>query len=155
MVVFDLRPMHLYHKSHFENSINFPIDKCDDAFFTKWDPTKIQNEILRNPNKKAVFEMRKRTYLYIIASEHDITHFLDKLPRLFNSDAIATYCSKYIDIKYKLENLLSLRLSLLLYKALKQERIREVYLCVNGFDSFIQKYPYFCKFKTSFLYPRK
>lgn len=51
--------------------------------------------------------------------------------------------------------MLSVRNAILLYKALKGEGVREMSLCVNGFDTFKQKYPFFCKFKTSFLYPKK
>lgn len=47
-----------------------------------------------------------------------------------------------------------MRNALLLIKALKNERIREVRLCVNGFNVFTDKYPYLCKFRTSQLYPR-
>lgn len=47
-----------------------------------------------------------------------------------------------------------MRNALLLIKALKGEKIREVYLCVNGFNVFVDKYPYLCKFRTSILYPK-
>lgn len=39
-------------------------------------------------------------------------------------------------------------------KALKNERIREVYLCANAFNVFNDRYPQLCKFRTSSLYPR-
>ena len=54
-----------------------------------------------------------------------------------------------------LENIISLRNAILLYKALKNERIREVAICVDGYDTFKLKYPYACKFRTSYLYPKK
>jgi hypothetical protein len=53
------------------------------------------------------------------------------------------------------ENIISMRNAILLYKALKNERIREVALCVDGFDKFKEKYPFICKFRTAFLHPRK
>ncbi len=42
----------------------------------------------------------------------------------------------------------------MLIKALKNERIREVYLCANAFNVFIDRYPQLCKFRTSSLYPK-
>ena len=59
------------------------------------------------------------------------------------------------DSKQTLENILSLRNALMLYKTLKNERIREVAICLDGMDQFVRNYPYFCKFRTAFLYPRK
>ena len=49
--------------------------------------------------------------------------------------------------------ILSMRNGLLLLAALRKERLREVYVCVNGFETFEQKYPFLCKFKTSLLFP--
>jgi hypothetical protein len=54
-----------------------------------------------------------------------------------------------------LESILSLRNALLLYKTLKNERIREVSICLDGMDHIKSKYPFFCKFRTAFLYPKK
>jgi hypothetical protein len=59
------------------------------------------------------------------------------------------------DSQQILENILSLRNALMLYKTLKNEKIREVAICLDGMDQFVRNYPYFCKFRTAFLYPRK
>ena len=59
------------------------------------------------------------------------------------------------DSQQTLENILSLRNALMLYKTLKNEKIREVAICLDGMDQFVRNYPYFCKFRTAFLYPRK
>ncbi len=90
-----------------------------------------------------------------MASQCDLAHFLEKLPKLFNTDAVQAYIKKFESQPQVIENLLSIRNAILLYKALKNERIREVFLCVNGFNTFKLKYPYFCKFRTQFLYPKK
>ena len=49
---------------------------------------------------------------------------------------------------------MSLRNAILLIKAMRNERIREINLCANGFNVFSDKYPQLCKFRTSCLYPR-
>lgn len=59
------------------------------------------------------------------------------------------------DCQQTLENILSLRNALMLFKTLKNERIREVAICLDGMDQFVRSYPYFCKFRTAYLYPRK
>jgi hypothetical protein len=109
---------------------------------------------IKNPIKKELFDKRKRSYVYIIASNNDLTYYADKFPKVFDTDALLNYVNKFKHDTTCMENLLSIRRAVLLYKALKNERIREVYLCVTGFNTFIQRYPYFCKFKTSFLYPK-
>ena len=140
---------------HFENAINFPINLCNDEFFTKWDANHISKDIIKNKIKKELFDSRRRMFVFIIASQNDITHYLDKLPKIFDSQSLEKYANKYVDNKDVIENLVSLRNSLLLYKALKNERLREMNICVNGFNTFKQKYAHFCKFRTQFLYPRK
>lgn len=150
-----MRSMMNYHQSHFQNSINLPIDKCGDDFFINWDPKTILSTKIRNKTKKELFEQRRRSYIYIIASTNDITFYADKFPKVFNLEALLNYVDKYKDDSSCMQNLVSIRRALLLYKALKNERIREVSICINGFNTFKQRYPYFCKFKTSFLYPRK
>lgn len=43
---------------------------------------------------------------------------------------------------------------MLLVRALKNEIIRELSICANGFNVFTEKYPQLCKFRTSSLYPK-
>ena len=84
-----------FHHCHFENSINFPIEKCTDEFFLNWDPKNISANIIKNPIKKELFDSRRRNYIYIIASQADITNFLDKLPKVFDCEAMEAYLMKY------------------------------------------------------------
>jgi hypothetical protein len=141
-----------------ENSFSFPIDQCSDDFFINWDPANILENIIKNPVKRTLFELRKRYFVFIIASQNDIENYLDKLPKIFDPQSITKYYQKYQNDEesvYKMEDLVSIRNALLLYKALKNEKIREVYLCVNGFKSIKQNYPYYCKYRTQFLYLKK
>eukprot|EP00347_Sterkiella_histriomuscorum_P021041 403335488 len=154
ILVIDTRSLYQYHLSHLENSINFPVDLCNDEFFTKFNPKQICDTIIKNKFKKELFDQRRRMYVFIIASQNEITHYLEKLPKVFDPEALAPYIEKYKNNKEVVENLVSIRNAILLYKALKNERIRELYLCVNGFNIFKQKYPHFCKFRTTFLYPK-
>ena len=68
ILVIDTRSQWDFHCCHFENSINMPIDKCDDNFFIEWDPNNILQKYIKNPSKKPLFEQRKRLMVYIIGS---------------------------------------------------------------------------------------
>jgi hypothetical protein len=67
MLTFDLRSRMNYHQAHLKDSISFPIDLCDEEFFMKWDVQRIQNDILKNKEKIALFKNRKRLFINIIA----------------------------------------------------------------------------------------
>jgi len=58
------------------------------------------------------------------------------------------------DGKQRVEDYYSMRNAMLLWRALRKERIREIYLCGNGFRLVEEKYPFMCKVRTSILYPR-
>lgn len=54
-----------------------------------------------------------------------------------------------------LENVLSLRNALLLYKILRfNEKVSEVAICLEGFDTFRTKYPFLCKFRGCYPFPK-
>lgn len=66
MLTLDLRSRSNYHMAHLKDSINFPIDLCDEEFFMKWDVNHILKEILKNKEKINLFKNRKRLYINII-----------------------------------------------------------------------------------------
>jgi hypothetical protein len=57
--------------------------------------------------------------------------------------------------KEVMERVLGLRNTLMLFKILKKERIREVKIVLDGIEGFIKRYPYSCKFRTALTYPKK
>ena len=80
-----MRSMVQYHSCHLMNSINFPIDHCDDDFFLNFDCADIIKNVIRNPDKKKLFEKRKRLFVYVIGSQTDITYFIPNLHKLFTA----------------------------------------------------------------------
>jgi hypothetical protein len=48
------------------------VDLCDESFFIKWDPGRLEREIIKNKEKLALFKNRKRLYINIIAGNEDI-----------------------------------------------------------------------------------
>ncbi|CDW90752.1 dual specificity catalytic domain containing protein [Stylonychia lemnae] len=155
MLTFDLRSRMNYHQAHLKDSISFPIDLCDEEFFIKWDVNYIQNHILKNKEKKDLFRNRKRLFINIIGCQEDFQTIIFQSPMLFNESHMKMLkMNPMFNKKQSLEDILSLRNAFLLIKALKNERIREVFLCINGFNVFLDKYPFLCKFRTSILYPK-
>eukprot|EP00347_Sterkiella_histriomuscorum_P011202 403373359 len=155
MLTFDMRSRMNYHQAHLKDSISFPIDLCDEEFFIRWDVNYIQNHILKNKEKQSLFRNRKRLFVNIIAGQEDIQTIMFQAGMLFNEQHMKMMqINPMFNKKQSLEDILSFRNALLLIKALKNERIREVFLCVNGFNVFLDKYPFLCKFRTSILYPK-
>ena len=74
------------------------------------------------------------------------------IPDLFDKEKL-----KLMKFKFSAEDILATRNSILLYKALKLDKTREVYLCRNNFNAIQDKYPFMCRFSGSSLYlePKK
>ena len=60
---------------------------------------------------------------------------MNKLPAIFETPYLEKYCKKYQANHSKLETLFSLRNAILLYKALKNEKVRELDICLTGFET--------------------
>lgn len=60
-------------------------------------------------------------------------------------------------MRFSAEDILATRNALLLYKALRNDKTREVYISRNSFNAIEGKYPFMCKFAGSSLYlsPKK
>lgn len=84
MLTFDLRSRMNYHQAHLKDSLSFPIDLCDEEFFTKWDVNWIEKEIIKNKEKHLLFRSRKRLFINIIAGQQDIQTILFSAGMLFN-----------------------------------------------------------------------
>eukprot|EP00350_Pseudokeronopsis_sp_OXSARD2_P001892 CAMPEP_0170547316 /NCGR_PEP_ID=MMETSP0211-20121228/5694_1 /TAXON_ID=311385 /ORGANISM="Pseudokeronopsis sp., Strain OXSARD2" /LENGTH=149 /DNA_ID=CAMNT_0010852279 /DNA_START=409 /DNA_END=858 /DNA_ORIENTATION=+ len=75
------------------------------------------------------------------------------LQMMFNEKHLSNMSkSPLFNSKTSQQDILSLRNALVMLRAFKKERIREVQLLINGLNVFAQKYPYLCKFKTTALY---
>ena len=51
VLTFDMRSRAKYHQAHLIDSLSFPVDLCDEEFFIKWDPQRIEKEIIKNKVK--------------------------------------------------------------------------------------------------------
>lgn len=152
ILVFDLRSGKLYNNSHLKCSVNFPVDKFRDSDFINFDPDKIYNDHLELKVDKAAFKGRKRSMWFIVAHQKWTSKIFEFLPYLFDVE-------KFSELKtlFSSEDILATRNSILLYKALKKDKTREVYIWRNSFNAIQGKYPFMCRFTGSSIYidPKK
>lgn len=89
---------------------------------------------------------------FIVAHQNCDSKIFDYIPDLFNKEKIENLKSMFSS-----EDILATRNCILLYKALKINKTREVYICRNSFHAIEGKYPFMCLFEGSNLYldPKK
>ena len=127
ILIIDLRKREEYDALHLELSINLPYNEYDDEFFFNLFTKKNQNwSLLTNDEdvKKRLKDF-KRYFIAIVMSEEKIKR---RQVESFNSDEIDTEESNRI-IK-----------SLLLYKCLKQNGVREKGIYNSGISKFKTNY---------------
>jgi hypothetical protein len=146
ILVFDLRSMTLYKTWHLKWSINFPVDILKDNSFINFDPEKIDKFLILREDKEA-FSKRKRSMCFIVAHQNSTSRIFPHLADLFDLAKI-----KELKTKFSSQDILATRNSILLYKALKKDKTREVYICRNSFNAIESKFPFMCRFDGSSLY---
>lgn len=136
-----------YEHCHLKNSINMPVDVFKDDDFLNFSPEKIIEDHLTLKIDKEAFKNRKRSMVFIVAHRICTSRIFEELHELFNAEKV-----KELRYRYTSEDILATRNSVLLYKALKKDKTREVYICRNSFNAIEDKYPFMCKFAGSSLY---
>ena len=128
--------------------MNLPVDTFRSQDFIDFNPQKIIDEVAETDEEKKMIKNRKRSMVFIVAHRLSATGIFDHLHDLFDKDT---------QTQFKAEDILATKNSILLYRALKLEKTREVYLCRNSFNVIEDKYPFMCKFGGCNLYiePKK
>jgi hypothetical protein len=90
--------------------------------------------------------------VYIIAGQRYTAQLIECLNHLFMTNWQDKYINEEARYRQWTEDLVSLRLAILLFKALRNEKIREVYICTNGFEIIQERYPFYCKNRTTTFY---
>jgi hypothetical protein len=91
VLTFDMRSRARYHQAHLLDSVSFPVDLCDEEFFIKWDPQRIEKEIIKNKEKLTLFKNRKRLFISIIAGSEEIQSLLQVVPILFRHEHLMNF----------------------------------------------------------------
>jgi protein-tyrosine phosphatase len=84
---------------------------------------------------------------FIVAHQNSTSRIFPHLADLFDLAKI-----KELKTKFSSQDILATRNSILLYKALKKDKTREVFICRNSFNAIESKFPFMCRFDGSSLY---
>ena len=98
------------------------------------------------------FKRRKRLWIYIVAcqkSQH-FSEYFTKIDAHYGNDVLHELVDQAVDDTMRLD-LLSTRNAVMLYKALKDERIREVGIVCNGFETIERDYLRYCRKQGQFI----
>lgn len=136
--VIDMRARKQFFATHLQKAVNIPFEMCQDPeFFTKWNGAKVEKQFTSINEKldMAAFSKRRRHWVFIVAAQDSnfLTDHLFDLPQFFHKDTLQNKIDSCKD-ETELCDLLSFRTAILMYKALKNERVREVHFCVDGHD---------------------
>jgi len=153
ILVCDMRSQSHYENWHLKWSVNFPIDKFNASWkLTNFDPEKVIKSHLTLKVDKEAFKKRKQSMVFIVAHLNCSVEIFQNIAKLFEASKIKT-----LKRRYTCQDILATRNSILLYKALRLDKTREVYICRNSFNAIQGKYPFMCRFAGSSLYmdPKK
>jgi len=141
-----------YQNCHFKSSINISLEKAMKDDFINFDAKEFMSKFIVKDENKEKFKSRKRSVVVIVAHRVCSVEIFKNLNQLYDHDKV-----EEIKAKYSSQDILATKNSILLYKAFKQEKTREVYICRNSFNAIQGKYPFMCKFKGHSIYmdPKK
>ena len=147
--VIDLRSSAAFEETCLDKSVNFAIEKFNEEAFIFWPQfakkLEADTRIFKNKQVQNCFKRRRRYWVYLIAAQtsKNIDQTLLELSAFGNKEGLAALV-KSADTEQKKQDLLSLRNAFLLYNALKKERLREIDICIDGFDKIRKHYEHFC-----------
>ena len=148
-LVIDMRSQKHFSHIQLEKSVNFSLEKFTEESFFNWTKTsktlETDTSIFKTKEIQNAYKRRRRFWVYIIAANthKNLKETLLEMCNFATKDGLEKL-TKNADTPDKQEDLLSLRNALLLYKALKLERLREVDISLHGFDKFVKYYKHFC-----------
>ena len=101
--------------------------------------------VFKNKYQLHGFKKRRRHWVFIIGahSSKNVDKMVLELGRLCNKEQQAAFIATLSTEQERLDYL-SMRNAVLLFKALKKERLREMDLSICGFDKIAEKYKHHC-----------
>lgn len=148
-LVFDMRSESRFNQVKLAKSINFSIEKMRDETFYSWAKNvkqiELDKSILKDKYSNFAFKYRKRHWVFIIGSHSskNLNDMILNVASFANQEKFLQLVQKAQTPEQK-EDLISFRNSILLYNALKKERLRECDLSICGFDKIQRQYQYHC-----------
>ena len=140
-LVFDMRSEKQFAQCSLDKSVNLPIEKFNEDTFINWAKTNKKLEadtsIFASKHAQHAFKRRRRHWVFIICAQNskNLNPWLLELSNFGSKQALSGLCAQ-AETEAQKSDLLAIRNALLLFKALKKERMREMDLCIDGFDKF-------------------
>lgn len=149
-LVFDMRSEAAFSEISLAKSVNFSIEQFKEDSFIQWSKKSKQLEagspIFKNKYQIHGFKRRRRHWCFIIGahSSVNVDRFVLEMGKFANKEQQAGMIAS-LQTEEEKKDFLSLRNACLLYKALKNERLRELDLSICGFDKIAKNYRHFCQ----------
>ena len=135
-----------------DKSVNFALERFNEEIFINWTSKSkiLETDTSIFKNKYAIDSMkkRKRRFCYIIPCQQTefLERYLMKLSIFGDEEKTLEALSATITSSVQDQlDLLSLRNSLLFFKALKKERVMETYISLQAFDHYRSNYRQFIR----------
>mmetsp|Transcript_4403 Transcript_4403/g.5399 ORF Transcript_4403/g.5399 Transcript_4403/m.5399 type:complete len:320 (+) Transcript_4403:260-1219(+) len=148
-LVFDMRSEATFYQCSLAKSVNFSIERFQEDTFIQWSKKSKQLEngspVFKNKYQIHGFKRRRRHWCFIIGahSSVNVDKFVLEMGKYTSKEQQAELLASLHTDEEK-RDYLSLRNACLLYKALKNERLRELDLSICGFDKIAANYKHFC-----------
>jgi hypothetical protein len=141
VLVLDLRETKAYARCHLAGAISLPATTLTETELLNYDPNRFAETHCPKAPEAAHFGQRKRLMIFIIPSQRSVRRYHETpspIPKK-SHDTPARQHARQLQLKGLLK-------AYMLYKCLMSERIREVYLHVDGFKEILREYPFLCAF---------
>ena len=137
-----------FNQCSLDKSVNFSVEKFNEDTFINW--AKHIKSLEENTNifpakiAQHAFKRRRRHWVFIIPCHNSVNldTWLLEMSNIGSKQALQSLISQAVTNQQR-EDLLSIKNSILLFKALKKERVREMDFCIDGFDKFQTYYKHF------------
>ena len=139
ILIFDFRKVEDFQKKSFEKySVNFPYnhEKLTFEYCSKYNISDWTSTFCNDENKRVIARMKRFFILFVISDDKPNQ---EEIERLFNSDRINFEEEKIKDNE-------ALVKSILLYKTLKKNKIREVSFFKDSYKKFLNDFIFIGKF---------
>lgn len=145
-LIIDLRCPEDFYTSHFFSSVNLPGDSFTVEELLHYDSNAFYERHFSKVKNGELFLNRKRLVVYIVPSFGCVDAMCDDHKVL--TDILNSNTSSKIDfLRAK-----ALVHAYILADCLRKEKVREVYIYINGFGVLLNRYPFLCLFCENHLY---
>ena len=147
-IVFDMRSAAQYNECSLDKSVNFSIERFNEEVFINWTQQvkllETDTKIFKDKYEVDKMKKRKRRFCYIMPCHQSsvLKRYLTQASIFCAPDKLAE-ALEACETPEEKADLLSLRNSVLLFRALVKERHREVFISLQAFEEYRETYPHY------------